>query len=63
MDFPRAAGPGHEDLDAQDVPAARHSKDGRHPGADPFDVFGGADDPDQGDGAGGADAGGVVSEK
>lgn len=63
MNFPRAAGPGHEDLDAQDVAAARHGEDGRHPGADPLEVFGGPDDPDQEDAAGGADTGGVVSEE
>lgn len=58
-----APGPGHEEPDAHDVAPARHGEDGCHPGADPLEVFGRLDDPDQGDAAGGDGAGGVARQE
>ncbi len=63
MDLLGAAGAGDEEPDAQDVAAARHGEDGGHPGADPLEVAGGADDPDEEDTARGDGAGGVAREE
>ncbi len=63
MDLLGAAGAGDEELDAQDVAAARHGEDGGHPGADPLEVVGGADDPDEEDAARGDGAGGVPGKE
>lgn len=63
VDLLCAAGPGDEQLDAQDVAAFVHGQDGRHPGADPLEVFGRADDPDEHDFARGDGAGRVAGDE
>lgn len=54
---------GDEELDAQDVAAFVHGQDGGHPGPDPLEVFGRADDPDEDDLAGGDGASGVAGHE
>ena len=63
VDLLGAPGPRHEQLDAQHVAPARHGEDGRHPGPDPLEVLGRADDPGQEDAAGRDGAGGVTREE
>ena len=63
MNLLRTARSRDEQLNAQDVATLVHGQDGRHPRADPFEVFGGADDPDEEDAAGGEGAGGVAGHE
>nr|POE88211.1 hypothetical protein CFP56_11440 [Quercus suber] len=58
-----AAGPGDEEQDAQDVAAALHGEDLRHPRPDPLKVLGRLDDPDQHDAARRAGAGRVRGDQ
>lgn len=63
MDLGGAARARDEELDAQDVAPARHAEHGRHPGPDPLEVVGRADDPDEEDAPGGDGAGGVARDE
>lgn len=63
MNLLGAAGPGDEQLNAEDVAAFVHGQDGRHPRADPLEVFGRADHPDENDFARGDGAGRVPGDE
>ena len=51
MDFPCVSGSRNKQDDAEDVAAAFHRENAGHPRTDPLEMFGGLDDPDEGDSA------------
>lgn len=53
LDLLGVARPCNKEHNAQDFTAAIHCQDTGHPGPDPLQVFGGLDNPDEGDAAGG----------
>lgn len=63
MDLLSAPGAGDEELDLEDVAALVHAQDVGHPRTDPLEVFGGLDDPNEGDAAGGAGSVRVVRDE
>lgn len=48
-DFLGALGAGNKEHDLQDLPAPFHAEDFGHPGADPFKMLRGLDNPDESD--------------
>lgn len=62
VDFLRASWTGDEEEDLEDVAAARHGEDLCHPGADPFKMFRGLNDPDESETAGGGGPVGVLGD-
>lgn len=61
MDFLGASWTGDEEEDLEDVAAAGHGEDLCHPGADPFEMFRGLNDPDESKAASGGRAVCVLS--
>lgn len=59
----RTPRPSHEKQDLEDIASLLHAEDAGHPGADPFEMLGGLDDPDKDDFAGCDGAVGVTCDQ